>query len=190
MHRHKAKRKVEAVILLQTWWRLLLMRHKGKQKGPLSSVSMDSWGCIRKFCWRRRGKRTADATQIEGLEANLHRKFRLLVNYLEPLEGSIHITDVIQSQNRLKKAIFKVKRLICGLNLSPLAKHRRSSLGSDTPRSLGLLEGAGSASKRKSSKVGKNIKDYVKARAKVHHRVLDRAQKETQRLKECLVGPA
>ena len=31
MHRHKAKRKVEAVILLQTWWRLLLMRHKGKQ---------------------------------------------------------------------------------------------------------------------------------------------------------------
>lgn len=188
VQRHKVKRKQEAVVLLQTWWRFMHMRLTGRLH---SSTIVHFYSQLRVYkavllaAEREKERRFAAKVELSGTD--IHGKFRPLLDYLEHIESVRFIAiDFVQSQYRMKRTISHIAKLICALDLD-IRKTRWSSIGSETPRSLG--EAANSVGKRRRSSFGRSI-NYMKVRAKVHKRAFDRGQRDAQRLQECLVSPA
>jgi hypothetical protein len=173
--RYKGKKIKEALVLLQAWWRFMLMRRRGRLH---SYTIIQFYTLLRLYrgviAAAMREKDRRFDTQLDAFGASLHRQFHSLSEYLLSVEEARNLaTDISRSQYRIKEAAKKIRRLACKLEISPPKGVSLPSEESESPQYGRFLD----ASRKRYSKKARG-KGLAIAKAKAHQRLRGRLIRE------------
>ena len=174
--RYKGKYTEEARVLLQAWWRFILMRQKG---APHAQTIIHFYSLLREYreiiSGAHRQKESNLGLQSFAVETSLHRQFRRVNEYLISLESTRNVTlDIARAQYQIKETC----RHLCKCTLK-LSRSPRKSLSIELSGSVNYLE-----PKRTNTlgvprtKRSRNALDSSRAKLKARQRVQRRLVKD------------
>ena len=113
--RFKRRYEKQAVLLLQKWWRFMIMRHRGPRNGH---VIVGFYTQLRHYGWIiSKGQRVKDRRferQINAFEVSLSQQFRSMTTYFQPIPSAeilvipIQTVDLLRTQYRIKQQIKRI----------------------------------------------------------------------------------
>jgi len=168
--RYKGKRRTEALVLLQAWWRFMLMRSRGRLHGYVIIHFYTLLRLYRKvLAAARREKDRRFDSQMNSFQISLHRQFHSLSEYLTPIEATRNLAiDIVRSQYHLKETATKIRKITRRLNLNPAESASPSSLDSEPSPHGRFFEPSRLPQPKKKAEKGLA---HAKAKSKAHQRL-------------------
>lgn len=112
--RYRIKHRKEVIVLLQAWWRFMLMRRRGHPHGFIIIHFYTHLRLHRRVliaAERERDRRFE--IQATAFQQSLHRHFRAFTEYLFPLEDAKYmVVDLARTQYQLKEKILDLRRQV------------------------------------------------------------------------------
>jgi hypothetical protein len=165
--RFKSKWKVEALTLLQAWWRFILMRMRRRLQGNNIVHFYTQLRLYREvLAAAEREKDRRFETQVEAFHTSIHRQFRAITEYLQSIEMTRgQLIDAARAQYHINETVRQIRRLAIRQTLTPIPSITISSNGDETSRSGRRIEAFVPARKRKRTSLG------IKARLNAHNKL-------------------
>jgi len=171
----KKKKHIEAVTLLQAWWRFMLMRHRGRRKAV---TIIHFYTLLRLYrqvltkAERQRDRRFE--TQINAFEVSVRQLVRRTTEYMEPIRlTSPLLIDIMRAQYQIKTLTSQVKRISRRLHIHNTDSFMSFS-GTNSPRSVRSPDLQHKKRKPRTVFLDGNVKGFAKAKAKAHQRLMGR----------------